>query len=52
MGNNMVTRHELNNGMVILLKEVHSAPVISWWVMYRVGSRNEPTGKTGISHWV
>ncbi len=52
MINGSITRHELNNGMVILLKEVHSAPVISWWVMYRVGSRNEPTGKTGISHWV
>jgi zinc protease len=25
---------------------------VSWWVLYRVGSRNEPTGVTGISHWV
>ncbi len=47
-----VTRHVLKNGMVILLKEQHHAPVISWWVLYRVGSRNEPTGITGISHWV
>jgi zinc protease len=38
--------------MVVLLKEVHSAPLISWWVLYRVGSRNEPTGLTGASHWV
>jgi zinc protease len=38
--------------MVLLLKEVHTAPVISWWVLYRVGSRNEPTGRTGASHWV
>jgi zinc protease len=38
--------------MVVLLKEVHSAPVISWWVLYRVGSRSERTGQTGISHWV
>ena len=45
-------KYTLDNGLVVLLKEVHSAPVISWWVMYRVGSRNEPTGKTGISHWV
>ena len=42
----------LDNGLTVLLKEVHSAPVISWWLAYRVGSRNEPTGKTGISHWV
>ena len=46
------TQHTLPNGLTILLKEVHSAPVISWWLAYRVGSRNEPTGKTGISHWV
>ncbi|MBE2268800.1 MAG: insulinase family protein [Anaerolinea sp.] len=47
-----VTRHVLDNGLVVLLKEVHSAPIISWWVLYRVGSRNERTGTTGISHWV
>jgi zinc protease len=47
-----VTRHRLSNGLTVLLKEVHSAPIISWWVLYRVGSRNEPTGHTGISHWV
>ena len=47
-----LTHHTLDNGLTVLLKEVHSAPVISWWLAYRVGSRNEPTGKTGISHWV
>jgi zinc protease len=47
-----VTRHVLKNGMVVLLKEVHTAPIASWWVLYRVGSRNEPTGITGASHWV
>mgnify|MGYP000027914557 CR=1 FL=1 len=47
-----VTRHILDNGMTVLLKEVHNAPVISWWVLYKVGSRNEHTGITGISHWV
>ena len=47
-----VTRHVLDNGMVVLLKEAHSAPLISWWVFYRVGSRDEHTGQTGISHWV
>lgn len=48
----MVTRHKLDNGLIVLLKEIHSAPVISWWVLYRVGSRNERTGLTGASHWV
>jgi zinc protease len=47
-----VQRHVLKNGMVVLLKEAHNAPLISWWVFYRVGSRDEPTGLTGASHWV
>lgn len=47
-----VTRHTLDNGLVVLLKEAHSAPIISWRILYRVGSRNERTGQTGISHWV
>jgi len=47
-----VQRTVLDNGLVVLLKESHLAPVVSWWVLYRVGSRYEPTGLTGISHWV
>src|SRR5690606_35468199 len=47
-----VTKHVLDNGLTVLLKEVHNAPIISWWVLYRIGSRNEHTGITGISHWV
>lgn len=43
---------QLDNGLTILLREVHSAPVVSFWVVYQIGSRNEPTGLTGISHWV
>lgn len=50
--NGQVSRYVLDNGLIVLLKEVHTAPVISWWMLYRVGSRNEATGKTGISHWV
>jgi zinc protease len=41
----------LSNGLKVMLKEIHSAPLASAWVWYRVGSRDEPTGKTGISHW-
>ena len=47
-----LTHKTLRNGLTVLLREAHSAPVISWWLAYRVGSRNEPTGATGISHWV
>ncbi|HHX43328.1 MAG TPA: insulinase family protein, partial [Chloroflexi bacterium] len=42
----------LSNGLQVLLKEVHSAPVVSTWLWYRVGSRNEVEGQTGLSHWV
>jgi len=47
-----VTRIFLPNGLTIHLKEIHTAPIISHWVWYRVGSRNETPGTTGISHWV
>jgi len=42
----------LSNGMKVLLKEIHTAPLVSSWVWYRVGSRDEVNGRTGISHWV
>ena len=42
----------LRNKLEVRLKEVHTAPLISSWVWYRVGSRNEHAGITGISHWV
>lgn len=47
-----VKRHVLDNGLVVLLKPAFSAPLISWWIFYRVGSRHEATGQTGISHMV
>jgi zinc protease len=47
-----VHRARLRNGLLVLLKEIHAAPLISLWVWYRVGSRNERAGLTGISHWV
>lgn len=47
-----IMRRVLGNGLTVILKEVRTAPVISWWMLYRVGSRNEPSGKTGLSHWV
>ncbi|MGB9672556.1 MAG: M16 family metallopeptidase [Anaerolineales bacterium] len=42
----------LSNGLQVLLKEIHTAPIISQWIWYRVGSRDEPSGKTGIAHWI
>lgn len=45
-------KHTLPNGLTVLLKEIHTAPIISHWVWYRVGSRDETGGITGVSHWV
>jgi zinc protease len=47
-----ITKAALPNGLTLVLKEMHIAPVTSFWVWYRVGSRNEHLGITGISHWV
>jgi zinc protease len=49
---NDIREHQLDNGLKILLKEIHTAPIVSHWVWYRVGSRYESPGLTGISHWV
>jgi zinc protease len=46
------TKTRLSNGLWVLMKEIHTAPIISHWVWYRVGSRNENPGATGVSHWV
>ena len=40
----------LPNGLTLLVKEVRNAPVVSFSVWYRVGTRNEHTGITGVSH--
>ena len=47
-----VLKTTLANGLTVILKEMHHAPVTSFWVWYRVGSRNEIPGLTGASHWV
>ncbi|MCA9956189.1 MAG: insulinase family protein [Anaerolineales bacterium] len=49
---NSVQKTILDNGLTVVLKEMHHAPVASFMVWYRVGSRNEKPGITGISHWV
>ncbi len=42
----------LSNGLQVILKPSSAAPVASFWLFYRVGSRNETPGLTGVSHWV
>ncbi|MCE5240710.1 insulinase family protein [bacterium] len=41
----------LDNGLKVLTVEHRVAPITSVWTWYRVGSRNERPGITGISHW-
>ena len=47
-----IMEHKLLNGLKVLTKEVHAAPVASSYIWYKVGSRNERPGLTGVSHWV
>src|SRR5436309_14226094 len=47
-----VSRSVLDNGLKVLIREIPNAPVSGCWAIYRVGSRNERPGVTGISHWV
>lgn len=50
--NSNVKNVTLSNGLRVFLKEIHTAPIISSWLWYRVGSRDEVPGCTGVSHWV
>ena len=45
-----LTSTKLANGLQVVLKPSRVAPVASFWVWYRVGSRNEGPGLTGVSH--
>ena len=40
----------LTNGLKVILLENHKSPLVTFQVWYRVGSRNESWGKTGLSH--
>ena len=47
----MVRQEVLGNGLKVLVREVHTAPLASVWCWYRVGSKDEGPGLTGASHW-
>jgi zinc protease len=42
----------LDNGLKILLLEDHDIPNVALYTFFRVGSRNERTGLTGVSHFI
>jgi len=45
-----IDRYRMKNGLSILLCEDKSAPVVSVHTWFRVGSRHEHEGKTGLAH--
>lgn len=47
-----VTSFELDNGMQVVVLEDHRAPVVVHMVWYKVGAADEPSGKSGIAHFL
>ena len=52
LARNGVLKATLDNGLTVILRENHNAPVATFWCWYKVGSRHERSGITGVSHWV
>jgi zinc protease len=46
-----IKTHSLKNGMKIIVEEDRSIPNIALYIFYRIGSRNERPGTTGLSHF-
>ena len=46
-----IKTHVLKNGMKILVQEDHSIPNVALYIFYKIGSRNERPGTTGLSHF-
>lgn len=51
-GSNVVHQRVLDNGLRVIVQPVHTAPLVSVWCWYHVGSKDEGPGLTGVSHWV
>jgi zinc protease len=49
---NRVVAATLDNGLRVLLLEDARSPIVSFQVWYRVGSRDEHRGATGIAHFL
>ncbi len=47
-----VQEYNLDNGLKVLLLEDHKSPAVTFQVWYRVGSRNEKDGKSGLAHFL
>lgn len=46
-----VTDFRLDNGMEVVVIPDHRAPIVTHMVWYKIGSADEPPGKSGIAHF-
>ncbi len=46
-----VAKQTLSNGMKVLVQEDHNIPNVAMYLFYKIGSRNERPGTTGLSHF-
>jgi zinc protease len=49
---NRIHERVLDNGLRVVVQPIHTAPLVSVWSWYHVGSKDEHPGVTGVSHWV
>ena len=51
MGQQDIKTQTLANGMKVIVQEDHAIPNVAMYFFYKVGSRNEHPGATGVSHF-
>jgi zinc protease len=47
-----VSEFKLANGLQVIVIPDHRAPVVTQMIYYKVGSSDEPPGKSGIAHFL
>lgn len=47
-----VDKFTLNNGLTVVVIPDHRAPIVTHMIWYKVGSADEPPGKSGIAHYL
>jgi len=45
-----VKTHTLENGLTVVVSEDHTSPTVGVSVVYKIGMRREPEGRTGFAH--
>jgi len=44
------TKYVLQNGLTLIVNEDHKTPTVTIHIVYHVGSKNEPKGRSGFAH--